>query len=117
MQTHFFKRDTKGGIVVRGEYLYNNMGMERSILKKGKTWASMHPNPLPIGIAVAEAKVVNVQNLLVKHFGAQWANDTRLQYYKRVIENSKVIQNVNTDVDDKMCEQRPAEENHTIDFV
>lgn len=78
-------------VFVKGEVNYrSDLGQYKSILKKGKSLASITPDPLPKKVPVKQEKLTDVDNLLKKHFGPDWRNlnDVDLTFYKNVIDNT-----------------------------
>lgn len=86
---HLRRSVKTNNILVRGEPHYRtDIGIERSITKKNKTFAVANPQKLPIGIPVKKEKVNDVSNLLLKHFGCEWKSLDTLLWYKRIVESS-----------------------------
>lgn len=82
-----FRRTTKNNVLVRGELAYNiATGIERPIMKKGTSLENVNPREIPIGVKVKQAKIVDIERLLSKHYGTQWKQIESLQWYKNVID-------------------------------
>lgn len=80
------KRDN---ILVSGELAYNtNIGKFMSITKKGKTLKQINPLEMPIGCEVNSKKLTDVKNLLTKHFGEGWQNNSKLKWYSNLIDGN-----------------------------
>lgn len=74
---------------MRGEIDYNwDTGADKLITKKGKHVKMISPKKISIGVGVKKAKLVDVNNLLSKHFGENWRDFPNLQWYKDVIDKN-----------------------------
>lgn len=73
-------------ILVRGEtsYVVNN-GTTANVIKKGRKVYDMKPQRMKTGIPIKSAKIVDVDNLLSKHFGNEWREMIRLEFLKAKI--------------------------------
>ncbi|CAH1115765.1 unnamed protein product [Psylliodes chrysocephalus] len=77
--------------LVRGEANYRaNMGVYKSVLKKGKSLANIIPELLPKKVPVNSLKLNDVDNRLKKHFGQDWRNVCGVgsTFYQRIIDNN-----------------------------
>ncbi|GBP67512.1 hypothetical protein EVAR_49879_1 [Eumeta japonica] len=73
-------------INVRGEVSYiNDICQSKSLLKRGKRLVEMTLNSIPVGVPIKAAKQKDVNNLLTKHYGADWMHLEELKYYKNVL--------------------------------
>lgn len=74
-------------ILVRGEVNYkSDLGMAKSILKKGKNFTSLKLNNLNPGLVSDKKKAAK---LICSHFGDNWIQDQNLEFYQKAIEFSK----------------------------
>lgn len=75
-------------ILVRGEEYYkSDFCMEKSVFKRGKNIYMINPDLIMPGanVTVSNLKFIDVNKLLVKHFGVEWRNINSLGYYKNII--------------------------------
>lgn len=78
---------TKKHVLVSGELGYNmDIGTSMVITKKTKSFSQMNPAEIPLGYPVDPKKLKDVDNLLVKHYGVNWKDIERLQWYKAILE-------------------------------
>lgn len=80
----------KISIKMKGEVSYkSDTGMFKSVVKKGWQLANMEIEELPENVPVQAAKLVDVNNLLTKHFGNEWRNLSvdNLSYYRNVLDS------------------------------
>lgn len=78
-----------GSVTIKGEIHYkSNIGVYKSVLKRGKTVANITPEELPNNVPVKQLKLIDVDNLLKKHFGVDWRNnpETDLSFYRNLID-------------------------------
>lgn len=100
-------KNTKGIVLVRGEMAYrSDIGMGKPITKRGKTFLNMNPTTIVKKNCVNENKKVDVNNLLISHYGEEWKNDPRLKFYKLVLDG----ENQEEDKGNTLCEAREEEE-------
>lgn len=91
-------KSPKGTVLVRGETAYNSdTGVGKPVTKKTKSIGNMEPAKISKQNVVNSNKKVDVNNLLVCHFGDEWKNDPRLSFYKFVIEEDTVPENETVD--------------------
>lgn len=95
-----------GTVLVSGEPNYNSsINNGRSICKRGKQIAYINPKPIELNkVKLNPKKIQNVNELLTKHFGATWKEESvnlNLDYYKTVIESA--ICTDSSDVEDESC--------------
>lgn len=104
---------TNTNLLVRAEISYNSdIGQFKNVLAKGKKITQLQPERIPCGNSVAQAKLTDVKNLLLKHYGDEWKNLDDLKFFKQLLERDN--NNVpHTDNDD--CQGHEIEE--VIDFV
>lgn len=103
-------KSTNQNISVRGEVYYkSDLGVGKTVTKKGKLLRSMAAKALSIGINIKEEKLVDVNKLIIKHFGKDWHNIDRLLFFAQVMANNS-DQNAHIDVEDLICEHS---EEHT----
>lgn len=82
------RKTKRNNIVIRGELAYNtDTGCERPILNKNGT-LDMNPPEIPLGVPVKAEKLVDVEKLLTKHFGAAWKEQQELKWYKSVLDGT-----------------------------
>ena len=84
------------------------------ITKKNKTFMDISPNPIPVGVRVAPAKLSDVQNLLQKHYGDDWREIEFLSYYKNVIDGQDHCNRAEMPRDGEDCENATSLED---DFI
>lgn len=112
-------RSRANTLTLRGEHYYkNDCGIDASIFKKGKSALSIKPNKLTVKKNVKREKLQNVDKLLTLHFGANWKENSLLEYYNQAMqdennlneapETEKAMQD-NTD-EDKAATEVPEEE-------
>ncbi|KAG5866609.1 hypothetical protein JTB14_035087 [Gonioctena quinquepunctata] len=90
------KSNNSGNILVRGEVHYmNDLQVFKGIAKRGKAISMIIPDKINSDLQqVNNLKIVDVNNLLTKHFGNNWRNLGELKFYEGIIntnhqENSK----------------------------
>lgn len=66
----------------------------------------MNPTTIVKKNCVNENKKVDVNNLLISHYGEEWKNDPRLKFYKLVLDG----ENQEEDKGNTLCESREEEE-------
>lgn len=80
------KKRSGDDVVVSGEVNYkSDIGVFKSILKRGKSLKNIKPQLLANQVPVKEAKLKDVQTLLLKHYGEGWKDLEELHYYKSVL--------------------------------
>lgn len=81
------KRGRNNTVSIRGEQSYmSDLNQSKSVCKRGKTIDSLNPLPVQTGVPPKIKKLQDVASLLSKHYGAQWKDFSRLDYYKQVLE-------------------------------
>lgn len=74
-------------VFFRGEYTYkSDLGVAQPLTKMGKKILNMNPPIILASNSVKNAKKVDVDNLLKKHYGMQWRENEELNFYKRIID-------------------------------
>lgn len=107
MKRMILTKNSNGVVIVRGESNYrSDLEMGKSITKKGKSIANMDPTIITKKNAVGENKKVDVNNLLISHYGEEWKSDPRLKFYKFVLEGGS--QDEDTE-DTLICEAKEEE--------
>lgn len=96
-------------ILVRGEtsYVVNN-GTAANVAKRGRMVSDMQSQRMKTGISIKSAKIVDVDNLLSKHFGNGWREMGRLKFLKSKIgERTKLkadpVSECEDDLNEKAC--------------
>ncbi|CAB3241664.1 unnamed protein product [Arctia plantaginis] len=100
------------GVILRGEiYYHNDTCARRSITKPGKFASDICPVPItPISsVKIKKPKLSDVEKLLTKHYGREWAEREELSYYKAVIERYR-----NKTVDEEEIEDEVIEDGHIL---
>lgn len=106
MKRMIITKNSSGVVVVRGEANYkSNLGMGKSITKKGKSIPNMSPPIINKRNAVSENKKTDVTNLLLTHYGEEWKSNPRLNFYKFVLEGESQEESN----EDPLCETREEE--------
>lgn len=72
--------------------------------KNIKTVAHVHPEKLPLGVPVKQAKLKDVDALLKKHFGEEWCEKPDLLCYKNAIDRPVTVQGPVED--NPICEEQ-----------
>lgn len=82
-------------VLIRGEtsYVANN-GASATVTKRGKQVSDMNPRRMKTGIPIKSAKIIDVDNLLSKHFGNEWREMSRLDFLKQIIGERKKVKSV-----------------------
>lgn len=82
-------------VLIRGEtsYVANN-GASATVTKRGKQVSDMNPRRMTTGIPIKSAKIIDVDNLLSKHFGNEWREMSRLDFLKQIIGERKKVKSV-----------------------
>ncbi|VEN40468.1 unnamed protein product [Callosobruchus maculatus] len=82
-------------VLVRGEVNYkSDLRMDKSVLKRGQKISFLGLNTMNPGRVSDKKKADSVANLLQLHFGADWRDDRRLDFYKRAIESATMENDV-----------------------
>ncbi|CAH1113073.1 unnamed protein product [Psylliodes chrysocephalus] len=98
-------KSSKGTVLIRGELVYNSdSGVGKPVTKKTKSIKNIKPTQILKQNVVNNNKKVDVNNLLVHHFGDEWKNDTRLSFYKFVVEEDTVTENETVEDETTLCE-------------
>lgn len=85
-----FVKDQNMKVLLQGEIHYkSDIGVPKSVLKQGKAYSSIKPTELQNKVPVKKEKLIDVDNLLKKHFGPEWRNNADLEYYRSVIDGSE----------------------------
>lgn len=103
--------------LIQGEAHYRtNVGMARSVCKKGKRILSIAPNKLVPGRTVNEDKKKSIDNLLIKHFGPDWTSLQNLKFYKDAMENQNVQDSPSssTMTEEFICDQNPEDDTRFV---
>ena len=81
-----FKK-AKSGILVKGEpYYYYDYANFQSVFLQKKTPADFSPTEIFQGTAIADEKRKYVEKLLQKHFGENWREDRRMEFFVCVLD-------------------------------
>nr|CAD7193822.1 unnamed protein product [Timema douglasi] len=81
----FSRSKTRKLVMVQGEPFYGfECGEPKSLVKKGKTFSNARIPEVPRGVPIKLAKVNDVRSLLVLHYGEQWQDDPKLNFYTEV---------------------------------
>nr|CAD7199394.1 unnamed protein product [Timema douglasi] len=76
---------TRKLVMVQGEPFYGfECGEPKSLVKKGKAFSNARIPEVPRGVPIKLAKVNDVRYLLVLHYGEQWQDDPKLNFYTKV---------------------------------
>lgn len=107
-------RSRKGNVLVRGEMNYkSDTAVAQSICRRGKTVEMIAPQPLQVGNRpLKQLKKDNVNELLSKHFGADWLQKSKeynLSFYEKILEGAA---NDESGDEEDLCEARNIEENN-----
>nr|CAD7401757.1 unnamed protein product [Timema poppensis] len=79
------KSKTRKLVMVQGKPFYGfECGEPKSLVKKGKTFSNARIPEVPRGVPIKLAKVNDVRSLLVLHYGEQWQDDPKLNFYTEV---------------------------------
>lgn len=106
-------RSNKGTPLIRGEPNYNfDVGEPKSILKKNGTYTQFKPVLIPVGSnKLKEAKLQDIQNLLKKHFGEEWEELEKLQFYRSLMQVGQKDDPAENSGDDDFNDLAAEEEN------
>lgn len=109
----------KCSISASGENNYNmNIAQSLSITKKGKKPMDINPTELVIGVKVKPSKIIDVEKLLVKHYGENWKELQKLQWLKKIIEENDTKPELPKEAFHCDCENTPADEcNDVIEII
>lgn len=84
-----FTKATDGSVLVRGEPFYkNDISIAKSICKKFQTVNHFKLQPLNTGRSLKPDKIRSISSLLAKHYGAEWENDERLEFFKNAFQDN-----------------------------
>ncbi|KAI4469552.1 dna-directed rna polymerases i ii and iii subunit rpabc2 [Holotrichia oblita] len=99
-----FTKATDGSVLVRGEPFYkNDISTAKSICKKFQTVNHFNLHPLNTGRSLKPDKIRSISSLLAKHYGAEWENDERLEFFKNAFQaNPGNTSETQPDVDDTL---------------
>lgn len=91
-------------IKVRGEVNYrSDIGVSKSIVKRGKTITMLTPDVMQVGRPVDPQKAASVANLLSKH-GDEWRELQNLNFYKEIIDQEPAAREIPIEDDgDTVC--------------
>lgn len=105
-------------IKVRGEVNYrSDIGVSKSIIKRGKTVMMVNPDIMQVGRPVDPQKAASIANLLSKHYGDEWRLLSNLKFYKEVIDQEPEAVHMDIeDNDDTTCCQNNDNLGADIDF-
>lgn len=85
-------KSSSGTIKVQGDVGYTlNIGVPKSICRKGKTWKDTTPNLIPKGTVIKAAKLKDIKSLLKAHYGPNWDAYPNLQFYKRLCVDQEAL--------------------------
>lgn len=106
-------------IKVQGEIGYNmNVGVSKTICKKGKSWNETTPQNISKGVIVKAEKLNDLRSLLTKHYGLEWDMQPNLQFYKQLFRDQEVLlqrdDNGQTNVADDDADEIPVEEENIL---
>lgn len=80
------------GIKVKGETGYNmNIGVSKSICKRGKSWNETVPNIIAKGVVVKSEKLEDIKKLLKNHYGENWETNEELDFYKQLCRGQELL--------------------------
>lgn len=83
----FLKTSKRNVIDVKGEpYYLMDCANFTSVFLKKKTPLDIHPLEISEANSVKKEKKTDLTNLLQKHFGDDWRQNERLQFYIRVLD-------------------------------
>ncbi|KAK5648202.1 hypothetical protein RI129_003094 [Pyrocoelia pectoralis] len=102
----FYKRETN--VLVQGESNYmSDVGMPKSICKKGFSLSTMIPLELPLGTQLKGDKA-SINGLLNKHYGVNWRSLPELSLYKNHIppKNSSEATKEQDNVSSEQCQNQ-----------
>lgn len=87
MKRMIISKNSNKVVIVRGESNYrSDLGMGKTITKKGKNIPNMNPSIINKKNAVSDSKKNDVRSLLVTHYGEDWMTHPKLKFYQFVLE-------------------------------
>lgn len=103
----FLRKDRNGKIAVKGEPHYvSEVVNYGNVCKRGKSFEHIKPALINIGVPVKPAKLNDVKNLLIKHFGQEWAKVDSLKYYRFLQENqTEAALDEDTDTEETLMDE------------
>lgn len=102
----FLRKDKNNKIAIKGETNYNSEVVNYgNVCKRGKSYKNIEPTLMNIGVPVKEAKLNDVRNLLLKHFGEDWTTNESLKYYKFLQEEKNESTLEETDSEKTLMEE------------
>lgn len=91
MKRMILTKNSQDTVLVRGEVAYkSDIGMGKTITKRNKNFRNMKPAKIFRQNVIHNNKKVDVNKLLVCHFGDDWKKDKRLNFYKFVLEGETI---------------------------
>lgn len=106
------KRSKKcGNVLVRGEPFYkSDMAAAVNICRKQKNIAMIEAQVLPAVVSINKNKLEDVEKLLNKHFGAEWAEMPSLSFYKDLLSSQQSLaeQNIVNDYCEEALDEADA---------
>lgn len=95
-------RNKSGQGLVRGEATYcTDLGAPKPIMKKGKGLNTMNPAVKELGVPMNPKKVIDVKELLSKHFGPEWRTREDLAFFRDLIPCGEDMVGLAGDVSDE----------------
>ena len=93
-----------GNVLIRGEPYYNvNTGSYASLFKMRKTAVNLLPTMIEERNVVKQSKKIDVNKLLIKHYGVNWRKRPDLQFYAKIL-GTEHIPTTCTTIDDEADE-------------
>ncbi|KAK5647822.1 hypothetical protein RI129_002714 [Pyrocoelia pectoralis] len=98
-------------VLVKGEPHYNSdVNQSRGICKRGKKISQIRPQNVELNsVIVNPKKLKNIDELLTKHFGAEWKEESEelyLEYYKGLLETLQEGDRVENDKQEEVLEDQ-----------
>lgn len=97
-----FCKSGKNEVLVQGEEAYKSeFGVPKSLVRRGKKIGNISLMELPRGKKIKEEKLQDIDTILKKHYGSEWQDLDFLDYYKNILTNNELFQELS---EDPMCE-------------
>ncbi|CAG4918574.1 unnamed protein product [Colias eurytheme] len=73
-------------VLIRGELFYkNDLATPANVCRKKKYMNMINPRLMAVNVAINKNKLIDINKLLGKHFGANWRELPTLSFYKELL--------------------------------
>lgn len=100
------RKDHNNRIAIKGEPNYvSDLINYGNICKRGKSFQNIEPVLMNVGVPVKTVKLNDVRNLLIKHFGDDWASYDHLRFYNFLQEEQNETTIEETDSEETLMNE------------